>query len=51
MVGRDNEKERLLQELTRGFSGELRVIPIIGMGGIGNSTLAKEVYDDICTFN
>ncbi|PHT44561.1 hypothetical protein CQW23_13719 [Capsicum baccatum] len=47
MVGPDDEKERLLQELTRGFSGELKVIPIIGMGGIGKSTIAKEVYNDV----
>ncbi|PHU13494.1 hypothetical protein BC332_14699 [Capsicum chinense] len=47
MVGPDDEKERLLQELTRGFSGELKVIPIIGMGGIGKSTIVKEVYNDV----
>ncbi|PHT34830.1 hypothetical protein CQW23_26630 [Capsicum baccatum] len=47
MVGPDDEKERLLQELTRGFSGELKVIPIIGMGGISKSTIAKEVYNDV----
>ncbi|KAM3321341.1 putative late blight resistance protein R1A-10 [Capsicum chacoense] len=46
MVGRDDQKERLLEDLTISYSGELKVIPIVGMGGIGKTTLTKEVYNN-----
>ncbi|PHU07895.1 hypothetical protein BC332_24384 [Capsicum chinense] len=48
MVGRDDKRERLLNDVTTGFSGEPKVIPIVGKGGIGKTTLAKEVYNDAC---
>ncbi|KAH0716883.1 hypothetical protein KY285_012914 [Solanum tuberosum] len=37
MVGRDDQRERLLEDLTRGYSGEPKVIPIIGMGALGGT--------------
>ncbi|PHU08027.1 hypothetical protein BC332_24516 [Capsicum chinense] len=34
MVGHDDQKEHLLEDLTGSYSGEPKVIPIVGMGGI-----------------
>ncbi|PHT73481.1 hypothetical protein T459_24266 [Capsicum annuum] len=54
MVGHDDQKEHLLEDLTGSYSGEPKVIPIVEMGGIGKTTLAKEVYNHesvLCRFD
>ncbi|KAM3327616.1 hypothetical protein P3S68_033863 [Capsicum galapagoense] len=48
MVGRDDQRKRLVEDLTRSYSGEPKVISIVGIGGIGKTTLANEVYNDAC---
>ncbi|KAM3321303.1 hypothetical protein P3S67_008505 [Capsicum chacoense] len=48
MVRRDDQRKQLVEDLTRSYSGEPKVIPIVGMGGIGKTTLANEVYNDAC---
>ncbi|OIT01547.1 putative late blight resistance protein -like r1b-14 [Nicotiana attenuata] len=48
MVGRDDQRKRLLVELTQygGSSSELKVIPIVGMGGIGLLSLVRSRKGD-----
>ncbi|KAM3320867.1 hypothetical protein P3S67_008069 [Capsicum chacoense] len=48
MVGRDDQRKWLVEHLTRSYSSEPKVIVTVGVGGIGKTTLANEVYNDVC---
>ncbi|KAA8521201.1 hypothetical protein F0562_011864 [Nyssa sinensis] len=46
LVGIDKPKQELIEQLVKESPG-LKVVSVVGMGGLGKTTLVKKVYDDV----
>ena len=46
VYGRDTERDKIVDLLIKGKSSDLQVLPIVGIGGVGKTTLARFVYGD-----
>ncbi|XP_048131456.1 disease resistance protein RGA2-like [Rhodamnia argentea] len=46
VVGRESDKEKIIEILMQSDRKNLSVIPIVGIGGMGKTAIAKLVYND-----
>ncbi|XP_027082222.1 disease resistance protein RPM1-like [Coffea arabica] len=47
LVGIDKPKQQLVSQLLEGDESQLKVVSVVGMGGLGKTTLVKKVHEDL----
>ncbi|XP_027180441.1 disease resistance protein RPM1-like [Coffea eugenioides] len=47
LVGIDQPKKHLISQLLQGDDYQLKVVSVVGMGGLGKTTLVKKVHEDL----
>ncbi|PKI34006.1 hypothetical protein CRG98_045624 [Punica granatum] len=48
VIGRDKDKNEVIEFLLTDFDENVTVLPIVGIGGLGKTTLARLVFNDMC---
>ncbi|XP_060184690.1 putative late blight resistance protein homolog R1A-3 [Lycium barbarum] len=46
VVGFDEEANKVIKLLVEGPAGSLDIVPVVGMPGLGKTTLARKIYND-----
>lgn len=46
VYGRDTDRDNIIELLINQKSSDLHVLPVVGNGGVGKTTLARLVYHD-----
>ncbi|XP_027181944.1 disease resistance protein RPM1-like [Coffea eugenioides] len=47
LIGIDNPRQQLISQLLEGDDSQLKVVSVVGMGGLGKTTLVKIVHEDL----
>ncbi|KAL0359670.1 UNVERIFIED_CONTAM: putative disease resistance RPP13-like protein 1 [Sesamum angustifolium] len=46
IVGRQQDKDNIVELLDEKYDDEVSVVPLVGMGGVGKTTLARLIFND-----
>ncbi|XP_022878957.1 disease resistance protein RGA2-like [Olea europaea var. sylvestris] len=49
VIGRESDESKILETITSSINNVLSVVPIVGMGGLGKTTIARNIFKHPCT--